>query len=243
MTFVYDTIGRGYADFRRPDPRIAAQIHAALGDARTVVNVGAGTGSYEPTDRTVVAVEPSEVMLAQRRGGTVVRAVAEALPFPDRAFDAAMAILTVHHWTDPWAGLAELRRVAPRRVVFATDEDVIWRYWFLRDYVGELFGTYEEPPVGRIAEAVGADRVEVIPVPVGCTDGFFAAYWKRPEAYLDAGVRAAISPLARMDPAALEEPLGRLADDIRTGAWAERNAELADLETFDAGYRLLISTA
>lgn len=242
MTFAYDTIGRRYAEYRRPDPRIAAQIERALGDARTVVNVGAGTGSYEPEDRAVVAVEPSEVMLAQRRGGPVARAVAEALPFPDGTFDAAMAILTVHHWTDVDAGLAELCRVAPRRVVFATDLEVCFRYWLLRDYLLDIFEDWEEPTIDEIAERIGADRIEVIPVPADCTDGFWAAYWKRPEAYLDPGARGAISGLARQDPAVLAPRLDRLAADLASGAWAERNAELADVDTIDAGYRLLVST-
>jgi SAM-dependent methyltransferase len=241
----YDTIGVGYASARRPDARIATQIAEALGDARRVVNVGAGTGSYEPTDRIVVAVEPSEVMLAQRDEGAapVVRGLAEALPFTDGAFDAAMGVLTVHHWTDLDAGLAELCRVAPRRVVLGFDEPQSSSFWLVSDYFPET-GAIESaraPQLEQLVDGLGATRVEVVPVPHDCTDGFAGAYWRRPEAYLDPAVRAGISSLAAMDDAVLEPGLSRLRADLDSGAWHDRHADLLGLDEIDLGYRLIIT--
>jgi SAM-dependent methyltransferase len=241
----YDTIGVGYASARRPDARIATQIAEALGDARRVVNVGAGTGSYEPTDRIVVAVEPSEVMLAQRDedAAPVVRGLAEALPFTDGAFDAAMGVLTVHHWTDLDAGLAELCRVAPRRVVLGFDEPQSSSFWLVSDYFPET-GAIESaraPQLEQLVDGLGATRVEVVPVPHDCTDGFAGAYWRRPEAYLDPAVRAGISSLAAMDDAVLEPGLSRLRADLDSGAWHDRHADLLGLDEIDLGYRLIIT--
>ena len=203
-TPAYDRIGRSYARHRRPDRRIAARMVGALADARSVIDVGAGTGSYEPRDRLVVAVEPSWVMIAQRASAAppVVRGNAEALPFGDDTFDAAMAILTVHHWNDFRRGLAEMQRVARRRVVVLTwDRDVVGdAFWLARDYFPEVreaergIATLDE-----IVAALGPCTVLAVPVPHDCTDGFFGAYWRRPEAYLDMGVRASISGLARLD--------------------------------------------
>jgi len=188
--FDYDIHGHGYAQRRRPDPRIAALIHAALGDARTVVNVGAGAGSYEPADRYVVAVEPSARMRAQRPAAAVpaLNATAESLPFDDGAFDAAMATVTVHQWRDLARGLAELRRVARGPVVVLTfDGDELDRHW-LAAYAPELIAAERRryPPVPAIAAALGrtTDVIEV-PIPIDCVDGFTEAYYARPEAFLD----------------------------------------------------------
>lgn len=242
----YDTIGVGYASARRPDPRITARIVEALGDARRVVNVGAGTGSYEPAGRAVVAVEPSAVMLAQRGddAAPVVRGFAEALPFPDDAFDAAMGVLTVHHWTDLDAGLAELCRVAPRRVVLGFDEPrVSSSFWLVSDYFPETSAieSARAPQLDQLVDGLGANRVEVVPVPHDCTDGFAGAYWRRPEAYLDPVVRAGISSFAEMDDAELEPGLTRLRADLESGAWHERHAALTELDEIDLGYRLIIT--
>jgi SAM-dependent methyltransferase len=228
---------------RREDPRIAARIRAALGDARTVVNVGAGTGAYEPADLEVTAVEPSEVMIAQRPKGAapVVRAFAEELPFADRSFDAAMVVLSDHHWSDHAAGLAELRRVARRVVLFTWDPATVGGTWVVRDY----FPCFQRliPEGYRLEmtlEQLGGGRQEVVPVPHDCLDGFFHAYWRRPEAYLDPDVRAGISAFALMDPDCVADGLTRLARDLESGEWKRRNAELLELDELDGGYRLLV---
>ena len=241
----YDVIGRGYASRRRADPRIEAQVLGALGDAQHVVNVGAGAGSYEPRDRAVVAVEPSEVMIAQRGADAapVVRGVAERLPFAEGSFDAALAVLTVHHWTDVAAGLAELRRVAPRRVVLGFDEPQALSFWLAADYFPEIaeVESARAPQLEDLVDGLGATRVEVVPVPHDCTDGFAGAYWRRPEAYLDPDVRAGISSLAVIPDDLLAPALAQLRADIDSGAWHERHADLLALDEIDLGYRLVIS--
>jgi SAM-dependent methyltransferase len=239
---VYDEIGRGYARVRRPDPRIARQIEHAVGPGTTVVNVGAGTGSYEPAG-TVVAVEPSAVMIAQRPAASApcVQASAEALPFDDQAFDVALAVLTIHHWRDLAAGLRELRRVSRRQVILTFDCDRTGEFWLVRDYLPESVELDRKrlPPLDRIVPLLGDVHVEPVPVPHDCTDGFFGAYWRRPEAYLDPAVRASISNLALLGDA-VTPGLERLAADIASGEWARRNAALLDLEELDLGYRLLV---
>ncbi len=198
MTARYDRIGRSYEATRGEDPRIAAQIWAALGDAETVLNVGAGTGHYEPRDRAVTAVEPSPVMRAQRPPGSapVIDAVAGALPFADGAFDAAMAILSDHHWPDHDAGLRELRRVARRAVLLQWDSTGREAFWLARDYMPRW--ALDVPPLREAMAALGPARFEVVPIPHDCRDGFLMAYWRRPEAYLDPVVRANISVFALM---------------------------------------------
>jgi len=245
-TPAYDRIGRSYARHRRPDRRIAARILAALGDAGSVVDVGAGTGSYEPRDRFVVAVEPSHVMVAQRWPGAapVVRGTAEALPFGDGEFDAAMALLTVHHWTDFGRGLAEMRRVARRRVVVLTwDREVVAdAFWLARDYFPEVRETERGlATLDEIVAALGTCTVAAVPVPHDCTDGFFGAYWRRPEAYLDPDVRASISGLARLDETTIRRAIERLAADLASGDWDRRHGHLRALEEIDLGYRLVVS--
>jgi SAM-dependent methyltransferase len=241
---IYDRIGRGYAQRRQPDPRIAARIARALGDARTVVNVGAGAGSYEPDDRHVVAVEPSEVMITQRPpdAAPVVRAVAEALPFANRQFNAALAVLTVHHWTDAQRGLAEIRRVAGRQVIFTWDPMHLARFWFTRDYLPEAVALDAGFTTLQATLALlGAATVEPIPVPHDCRDGFFAAYWRRPEAYLDPDVRAGISGFGILDENVVEHALELLADDLESGEWYRRNDHLLGLDELDLGYRLVVA--
>lgn len=241
----YDRIGATYRSTRRPDPRIASQVHAALTTMDTVVNVGAGSGSYEPA-QTVVAVEPSMVMIAQRPAGSApcVQAVAEAIPLRDKCVDAAMALLTVHHWSDVAAGIRQLRRVARRRIVVLTwDQSVIQNFWLLREYLPDAARINEElhVPLARLVELLGGAHVQTVPVPHDCTDGFGAAYWRRPHAYLDPTVRAGISMLAYARSDSLAEGLGRLAADLRSGQWQQRHPELLDQHELDAGYRLLVS--
>jgi len=239
----YDVIGRRYAQYRQPDPRIASQIEAALGNAELVLNVGAGTGSYEVSDRRVVAVEPSPVMLAQRSpdGAPAVRAVAGALPFADDSFDAATAILTVHHWPDAASGLAELCRVADGIVIFTFDAEIHARHWLFEEYLPETItlDTWRTPPVESVAEAVAADRVEVVPVPADCVDGFNWAYWRRPESYLDPGVRSCISGLAQLPDALVASRMEQLAADLADGSWQSRHAALTQLDSVDGGLRLV----
>ena len=243
---VYDRIGTSYAATRRPDPRIERQIDEALGDARRVVNVGAGAGAYEPRDREVVAVEPSAVMIAQRPpdAAPAVQGAAEALPFADDSFDAALAVLTMHHWSDWRAGIAELRRVARGRIVMLTfDPAYIARYWLVRDYLPDIAARDEErfPPLATVAEAMGG--AEAIPVPIAddCSDGFLCATWKRPLAYLDETVRANISSFALLAPDVVAAGLARLERDVADGTWAERNADLIAGDEADFGYRLLVT--
>jgi len=240
---LYDRLGRSYATTRREDPRIAAAIQAALGDARRVVNVGAGGGAYEPRDREVVAVEPSPVMIAQRPAGAapVVQASAEQLPFADGEFDVAMAILTVHHWSDLEAGICELERVAGRIVILSWDQKTTGRFWLVRDYLPEV-AAYDSrsPTTHRLLELLGGGEVTPVPVPHDCADGFLAAWWRRPKAYLDPEVRAGISSLSLLE-GRLDLGLRRLARDLSSGRWHERFAHLLELEELDAGYRLIVS--
>jgi SAM-dependent methyltransferase len=243
---LYDTIGATYTVTRRTEPRIAAQVWAALGDARTVLNVGAGTGSYEPPGRDVTAVEPSAVMRAQRPAGAApcVAAAAESLPFEDQSFDAAMAFATIHHWTDPIAGLREMRRVARRVVVFTHDSSQTgWcrRFWLTRDYLPEVAELLVgRPSLTELARAIEA-RIEPVLIPWDCADGFFEAYWRRPEAYLDEKVRRGVSVWTRVGPTAEQRAVRNLRDDLVCGRWAERNRDLVDLEAAELGLRLLIS--
>lgn len=244
MTAAYDRIGIGYADLRLPDARIAAHLHAALGRARTVVNIGAGTGSYEP-ELGVVAVEPSSVMLSQRplAAAPAVQAVAEALPFRDKAFDASLAILTTHHWSDPAKGLAEMQRVSDRQVVLTWDQAFTARnFWFLTDYLPEA--AIREQSLAAVAAVLQAwpdAEVHPVPVPWDCTDGFFAAYWRSPEAFLVPAVRASISGLALLDQDLVGDAIACLARDLDSGAWARKHAVLLEQTEQDCGYRLIIN--
>ena len=243
---VYDRIGLGYTTTRHADPRIAAAIRAALGDARTVVNVGAGAGAYEPHDRRVVAVEPSTAMIAQRPAGAApcIQAVAEQLPLRDRAFDASLAVLTLHHWTDRTAGLAELRRVARRRVVILTwDPATGAEFWLVAEYFPEILALDlpRFPPVATIEQSLGGARTNAVLVPHDCSDGFLGAFWRRPEAYLDPGVRGAMSGFALLDPERVQHGVARLADDLRSGRWDARHGALRQRESLDLGYRLIVA--
>lgn len=240
---MYDAIGRGYPGTRRTDPRIAAQLWAALGAARTVLNVGAGTGSYEPGDREVTAIEPSAVMRAQRPPGAArcLDGSAASLPFGDKSFDAAMAVLSDHHWPDPLAGLREMRRVARRVVVFQFDADYADRFWLTRDYLPEFAGLAASiPTLAERAAAIGA-RMEPVPVPWDCADGFFHAYWRRPGAYLSGDVRRGTSVWARVGAIAEDRAVRSLRGDLMSGRWLKRNHALLELEAADLGGRLLIA--
>lgn len=238
----YDIIGQTYSGRRKPDSRISQVIQTALGDARTIVNIGAGTGSYEPADRTVVAVEPSRVMIAQRPASSapVIQGSAEHLPFADKEFDVALAILTVHHWSDQRKGLSEMRRVAGKQIVLTWDPDHP-RFWLVQDYFPDLLEIDRRifPRLAAIRELLGNIEVRAVPIPHDCLDGFLGAYWRRPVAYLDDEVRASISGFARLEEVAPR--LERLRADLEDGHWQRKNAELLDLEACDLGYRLIVS--
>jgi SAM-dependent methyltransferase len=245
MNARYDTIGRTYTTTRRTDPRVEALLRAALGDATRVVNVGAGAGSYESAGPVVAAAEPSPVMLAQRApdAAPAVRAVAEHLPFRDDAFDAALLLFTVHHWTDWRAGLREVVRVAGRVVILGWDSAIQELFWLTTEYLPEALTDqqFEEVSVADVESEVGPVRVVPVPVPADCIDGFFACYWARPEAYLDPTVRAGISCLSLLDQDLVEARMELLAADLASGAWDARHPGLREQRELDVGYRLFIS--
>jgi SAM-dependent methyltransferase len=241
----YDQIGTDYASVRRPDSRWVARIHRALDGHRTLVNVGAGACSYEPNFMSVVGVEPSQLMIRQRSSSAapVVCGMAEQLPFRDGAFDVALAVLTVHHWSDPGAGLAEMRRVARKQVVVTWEPDVFARqFWLVRDYLPEAAERERQlASLATVLAHLGPATIERLLVPDDCTDGFFGAYWKRPYAYLDATVRGAISGLALLDRGVVSAALERLKFDLGHGGWHARYSELMELCEIDLGYRLVVA--
>jgi len=242
MSALYDTIGVDYSSLRRPDPRIAKAIHAHLEGAASVLNVGAGAGSYEPTHLKVTAVEPSAAMIRQRpeSDAVIVQAVAEELPFGDKSFDASMAILTVHHWSDVRKGLREMRRVTRGKIIILTFDPLASPFW-LSDYLPEL-GTLDQQQMPRMVDfeaVLGRIQRIAVPIPHDCTDGMLCAYWRRPAAYLDPKVRRSMSPFWRIGD--VTEPLRRLEDDLQTGEWERRYSHLLDLESCDFGYHLLVT--
>jgi SAM-dependent methyltransferase len=242
---LYDTIGKRYTSTRRADPRIAATIVAALGDAQSVINVGAGAGAYEPVDRRLVAVEPSRHMIGQRSnpGSAVVQALAEALPFGAGTFDAALAVLTVHHWTDWRGGVDEMKRVARRVVIFTAEPRDAANFWLTDAYFPEIIeldrGRY--PSTTELVHHIGDCRVERVPIPHDCVDGFLAAFWRRPEAYLDPAVRAGMSGFALLDQRVVDAGVARLEADLDSGAWERRFGHIRSLDALDVCYRLVVS--
>jgi SAM-dependent methyltransferase len=244
---VYDRIGAGYTRHRRADPRISAAVNAALDDAWTVVNVGAGAGSYEPRDRCVLAVEPSAEMIAQRPpdSAPAIFGSAEALPLADGTVDAAMAAMTMHHWPNWRAGLAEMRRVTRRRVVLFTWDPVNDGFWLTDDYLGWLvrWDAGRFPAMADLLAELPGATVTVVPIPRDCTDGFLAAYFARPERYLDPAVRASMSLFALApDPARVEACMRALAGDLSSGAWDARHGSYREKAFIDAGYRLVVAS-
>lgn len=242
MNAVYDRIGVNYSELRKPDHRIGTMIGKALGSAKTVLNVGAGAGSYEPADRQVTALEPSMEMIRQRPAGAapVVQGRAEALPFDDKSFDASMAVLTVHHWSDKAKGLGEMRRVTRGRVVVLTYDPSFRGFW-LADYIPELVDLDEAqmPRMTDYEKWLGPVEISPVPIPHDCSDGFLCAYWRRPAAYLDPRIRAAISSFWALGD--VSQALNKLAGDLDSGAWARRYANLLDLDERDFGYRLVVT--
>ena len=243
MTQLYDALGSTYRDHRRPDERIAAAVARALGDAHTVVNVGAGTGAYEPHDRAVVAIEPSITMIRQRPRGSapVVQASALQLPFVDGAFEAALAVLTVHHWPDRSRGLTELARVVRDRVVIVTWDPSTSGFWLTEGYFPELVDIDRQilPTMEELRRILGAIAIYPLPIPYDCSDGFLGAYWRRPHAYLDAGIRRAISTFSKLTDT--QAGLARLRRDIEDGTWHRRYGHLLRRRELDVGYRIVVA--
>jgi len=243
--FDYERDGTDYAERRRTDPRLAARVHAALGGARTVLNVGAGAGSYEPTDRQLTAVEPAAAMRAQRPADRpAIAATAEQLPFPDGSFDAAMAMVTVHQWPELERGLRELRRVSRGLVVVLTfDPDALDRLWLV-DYLPELIASERRrfPPLQRLADVLGHCTITELSIPLDCMDGFLEAYYGRPEAFLDPAVRRAQSSWSFLDPAIVERGLSRLRADLASGRWDRRYGQLRSQPEFAGALRLVVSS-
>ena len=240
----YDRIGAGYRTHRDTDPHIAARLANSLGDANSILNIGAGAGSYEPRSEHLVAVEPSTVMLRQRlpTAAPAVQAVAEALPFRDATFDAALAVLTIHHWSNIPRGLAELRRVVKHKIVILTwDPECDEQFWLTRDYLPEILA-YDRarfPRLATLERNLGPLQIENLPIPADCADGFRCAYWKRPHAYLDPCVRKSISSFAQADAAVIARAMAQLATDLDSGEWTRRNQEIESQTELDGGYRLV----
>lgn len=241
---IYDRIGRGYAAQRVPEPTWVAQIDAALGGAESVLNVGAGSGNYEPEDRFVVALEPSSAMLTQRSNPhPTLQGIAEQLPFPDDTFDAAMGILTVHHWTDQLAGLRELHRVSKRQVLVVFEPLEAHRFWLL-DYFPEVLAAPTEsnaPTPDSLGDTLEVIDVQVMWIPADCSDGVAAAYWRRPEAYLAPEIQRSMSILALLPDDVLARGTDRLASDLADGTWLARHGDLLEHDRADYGYRLVIA--
>jgi SAM-dependent methyltransferase len=241
----YEVMGVGYSATRREDPRIARAIWDALGDACTVANIGAGTGNYEPRDRDVIAIEPSAVMRAQRPAGAAptIEGTAESIPLADGSVDAAMAVMTDQHWNDRAGGLREMQRVARDRVVaLAIDFAPREQFWLTRDYLTEYRPVHgdRDPSLYELALAADVASIRPVPVPHDCTDGFALAFWRRPQAYLDPAVRAGISLFHLLDEGHVASAMERLANDLASGAWERRNAELLELDELDLGLRLIV---
>jgi SAM-dependent methyltransferase len=248
MATEYDRIGRGYSLTRHPDPRIAAMITHALGDVRKVLNVGAGTGSYEPAHMVVIAVDPSIEMIRQRPTGSAPAALAsaESLPFRSHSFDAALAVLTIHHWSSIPAGLAELRRVATNLVVILTcDPTYDDRFWLVSHYLPEIVDLDQRhlPTLGQLQEWLGDIEIRHVPIPHDCLDGFLGAFWQKPEAYLDPAVRRGISAFAKLPYDTVVRALAQLSNDLLSGRWDELFGHLRMQDSADLGYRLVIAKA
>lgn len=242
MEALYDAIGRGYRTLRRPDPRIEANIQKALGPARSVLNVGAGAGSYEPNDRRVVAVEISSTMIDQRPPGSapVIQGSGETLPFPDDSFDACLAVLTLHHWTDQVAGLREMRRVSRGTHVILTWDPQTPSFW-LTDYFPEILEIDRKifPRTESYRLVFDSVSIHTVEIPHDCTDGFLGAYWRRPAAYLEDHVRSAISTFSKIE--GVRDGLETLRIELENGVWKKRYGDLLDLPTLDLGYRLVVA--
>jgi SAM-dependent methyltransferase len=243
--FNYDTPENQYAGHRRTDPRIAAYVHEALGDAQTIVNVGAGAGSYEPLDRYVFALEPSAAMRAQRPAGRpAIRGIAESIPVDDASVDAAMAMVTIHHWTNMAQGISEMKRVSRKRVVIMTFDpdrlDDFWNAHYFKEVIEVERSRY--PTIDTITHLLGGQcRVQPVPIPLDCVDGFQEAFYGRPEAFLDKNVRAAQSAWGYIPAEQQDILVKRLSDDLASGQWDKLYGHFRTEPTFTCALRLIIS--
>ncbi len=241
MPLNYDQLADEYRIYRKPDPRIAERIHLHLRDARSILNVGAGTGAYEPEGADIVSIEPSSgmIMKRERSGSALVRGIAEELPFKDATFDCSMGILTLHHWRDIHSGLREMLRVTRQRIVLFTWIGYCGNFW-LENYIPEITGVDEKlfPTLEELEKILGNMSVETLEIPSDCTDGFMCAYWKRPEFYLDPGARKAISTFSRIP--GVHGRLEKLRRDIENGEWQKKYSHLLERESLDLGYRLVV---
>ena len=241
MEAIYDKIGTHYSTMRQTDPKVAAQLYAELEGATRIVNIGAGTGSYEPANVDLVAVEPSAKMIAQRSADAYPckQAFAEKLPFEDNSFSHAMTVLSMHHWQDKPSAFNEINRVATNRFVAITWDPQSEPFWLTRDYFPEIheMDVAIFPRLDAFQDHFDEVEIRPLQIPHNCIDGFFAAFWKRPDAYLNPQVRQSTSPFSKVQN--LEEGLTKLANDLASGVWAERNQQMLSLDTFDAGYRLI----
>ncbi len=243
--FDYDTHDQGYAQQRRTDPRIAALIHKALGSSRTILNIGAGAGSYEPQDRYVLALEPSAAMRAQRPPhlSPAIHGIAENLPFDDQSIDASMAMITIHQWQSAEKGLAEMRRVTRGPILVLTfDGDALDRFW-LADYAPELITAERRryPAIDFIQTHLGGKtQVQTIPIPIDCIDGFTEAYYARPEKFIDPTVRKSQSAWGFVDPQAQSRFVQTLAHDLNSGAWDKRYGQWRNKPYFEGSLRLIM---
>lgn len=244
----YDRIGVGYATTRREDPRLAAAIADALGPGSSVVNVGAGAGSYEPTDRHVIAIEPSDEMARQRPPDRVpaIRAFAHDLPLRTDAVDAALAVLTVHHWDEGQvAGIREMRRVARGPVVIVTiDAERSGEMWLMADYLPEVAELDRRifPALAQLQDWLGPDTtVTPYPVPADTPDWTLLSFWAHPERVLDPAARAGTSGFARMPDAVVDRVVTNVARDLTDGTWNARHGNLRTLHALDVGLRIVVS--
>jgi SAM-dependent methyltransferase len=239
----YDDIGRGYGRLRSPDRRIYRQIRRSLAGSRSVLNLGAGTGSYEPKDLSTVAIEPSIEMIKQRSNrANAIQARAEALPVRDNSFDASLAILTIHHWSNVKKGLSEAARSAKRKITILTWDPEFEGFWLTREYFPELLKIDQMvfPSISDISKTLGSIEVQVVPIPADCADGFTGAYWRRPEAYLNERIRAGMSSFARIKN--VEDRIAQLKSDLDSYRWYRTHQNLLSATAIDLGYRLVTAT-
>lgn len=241
MKAIYDSIGIDYSVTRRTDPKIAKQLYSELQGATRIVNIGAGTGSYEPENVDLVAVEPSSEMISQRRSGShkVEQAFAEKLPFGDSSFSHAMTVLSMHHWENRALAFREINRVATEKFVAITWDPKSEPFWLTRDYFPEIHEMDRRifPDLDELNEHFADVAVSPLPIPSDCQDGFFAAFWKRPEAYLSSKVRQSMSPFSKIKN--LSDGLQKLENDLASGAWAKNNQAILSLSSVDVGYRII----
>jgi len=241
MKALYDQIGIDYATQRQSDPRIAAQLWKLLENAKRIVNIGAGSGSYEPHDIELVAVEPSKEMIKQRKANKhlVIKTSAEDLPFKDNSFTHALTILSMHHWADRNKAFTEINRVTTDRFVAVSWNPNASPFWLTRDYFPELYETDQKifPTLEEFQRHFNDVQITPLLIPEDCIDGFLAAYWKRPEAYLNPKVRQSISTFSKLKQ--LDTGLKKLEDDLKSGAWKQRNRDILNKSALDAGYILI----